>query len=171
MTDPPPNFDWEEIERVSGCNFNAHVRDAIEANVHWYRTRNFDYTDDITPEDFAVAYKALGVLQRTEFSCSRIEPIEDELVTVLWFLEVMSQQPSARLVYAKYFFYYRIWKCMGVAGVKLTQGRGTPEIPLSHGQRVFREICRQASVEFRSDQGLAEALRRALKAVSATGAD
>lgn len=171
MADSIANFNWEEIERLSGCKFNAHVRSAIEANAHWYNTQNLDYTDDSTPEDFALAYKALEVLRKTEFSRSQIEPIEDELATVQWFLEVMSQEPSARSVYAKYFLYHRMWRCMDTAGVKLSQGKGTQDNPLSHAQRVFREICRQAGVRFSSDQALAEALKRALKAVSATGAD
>lgn len=163
-------LDWEKIQEISRCPFNDLIRNEIENNIRWYRSRSVDYADDASSKDFSNALKALSTLSETEFSRSKLEPIEDEMVTVRWFLDVMSQAPSERAINAKYFLYSRIWRCMGKAGVKLTQGKGIPNHRLSSAQKVFREICRQAAIEFPSDQALADALKRALKAISATGA-
>lgn len=164
-------FDWDKIQDISKCQFDNPVRNEIERNLRWYYSRSGDYADDISAGDFSAALKALGVLSKTEFSRFQLEPIEDELAIVQWFLDVMAQAPSEKAVNAKYFLYFRIWKCVERAGVKLTKGKGIPNNRLSHAQKVFREICQQAGIEFPSDQALADALKRALKAMSATGVE
>lgn len=163
-------FDWEKIQGISECQFDDPVRHEIESNIRWYCSRSGDYAVDVSAKDFSAALKALSVLSKTEFSRFQLEPIEDELAIVQWFLDVMAQDPPEQAVNARYFLYFRIWKCIEKAGVKLTQGKGTPDHRLSHAQKVFREICRQAAIEFSSDQALASALKRALKEMSATGA-
>lgn len=170
MTKQRLEFDWEKIQEISSCQFSDLLRNEMENNIRWYHSGSAYYADNASSEDFSAALKALSLLSKTEFSRSMLEPIEDEMRTVQWFLDVMSQAPLERTVSAKYFLYSRIWGCVGKAGVKLTQGKGIPNHRLSHAQKVFREICRQATIEFPSDQALADALKRALKATSATGA-
>ena len=170
VTEQHVKFDWGRIQDISNCQFDASIRNEIENNIRWYRSRTADYADDTSSEDFSFALKALSILSKTEFSRSKLEPINDELATVQWFLDVMSQAPFERTVNAKYFLYSRIWTCLDKAGVKLTQGKGIQNHRLSRAQNVFREICRQAAMEFPSDQALADALKRALKAMSVTGA-
>lgn len=170
MDDRRARLDWERIEGISEHPFSHDLRNEIENNLSWFNSRSEDYADDVSSDEFANARKSLGALSRTNFSRSQIEPIEGEITTVLWFLELMSQVPSERAVNAKYFLYFRIWKCIGKAGIKLTVGKGIPGHRLSHAQRVFGEICSEAGIGFVSDQALADALKRALKAMSKTGA-
>lgn len=170
MTDRWTDFDWEKIEAIAKCRFDGRIRSEIITNVRWYRERSDAYASDASRGDFIAAIKALNLLIRTEFSRFQLEPIEDELTTVQWFLDVMAQAPSEQIVNIKYFLYSRIWKSIEVAGIKLTQGKGVPDHRLSHAQKVFREICKQTGIEFTSDQALANALKRALRATSATGA-
>lgn len=170
MTEQRVKFDWQTIQDIASCQFSDAIRNEIENNILWYRSRSSDYADDASSADFANALKALSVLSKTEFSHYKLEAIDDEMNTVMWFLDVMSQVPSKQVISARYFLYSRIWRCIDRAGIKLTQGKGIPNHRLSHAQKVFREICRQAAIEFPSDQALADALKRALKATSATGA-
>ncbi|MCK9541621.1 MAG: hypothetical protein M0R03_06275 [Novosphingobium sp.] len=170
MTDRRVKFDWKRIERISELPFDNDIRNEIENNFSWFKLRSEDYADGVSSDEFANARNALGALSRTKFSRFQIEPIENEITTVLWFLEVMSQLPSEREVNAKYFLYSRIWNCIGKAGVKLTLGKGIPNHRLSDAQKVFGEICSEGGMGFVSDQALADALKRALKAVSTTGA-
>lgn len=170
MDDRRVRFDWERIEGISKHPFNHELRNEIENNFSWFNSRREDYADDVSSDEFANARKALSALSRTKFSRFQIEPIENEVTTILWFLELMSQVPSERAVNAKYFLYFIIWQCIGKAGIKLTLGKGIPNHRLSHAQRVFGEICSEAGMGFVSDQALADALKRALKAMSKTGA-
>lgn len=163
-------IDWEIIQDISECQFDNPVRNEIEHNIRWYNSRSGDYADDVSADDFSAALKALSALSKTEFSRFQLEPIENELAIVQWFLDVMAQAPPEKAVNTKYFLYFRIWKCIEKAGVKLTQGKGIPNHRLSRAQKIFQAICQQGGIEFPSDQALADALKRALKATSATGA-
>lgn len=158
-------FDWDQIEGIAKCQFDNAVRQDIEKNIQWYLSRSGNYGVYITSEDYATALKALGILSSTEFSRFQMQPIEDELATVTWFLDVMAQAPFEKANNIKYFLYSRIWDGIGKAGVKLSQGKGIPNHRLSLAQNVFREICHQADIDFPSDQALADALKRALKAM------
>jgi hypothetical protein len=169
-TEQRMKLDWEAIQDISRCQFDSALRDQIESNLEWYRLRSGEYADDASSKDFENAFKTLGFLNKSDFSRSQLEPIADELATVMWFLEVMAQAPAEKSVSVKYFLYFRIWTLIGKAGVKLTQGKGILNHRLSHAQKIFREVCRQEGIEFASDQALADALRRALKAMAGKGA-
>ena len=172
MTEHHVPLDWDKIQDVSGCHFEISIRHEIASNISWYRTRiSDDFVSDASAKEFINALKAIERLQKTEFSRFQLEAVADELETVRWFLDVLAQAPTERAVNVKYFLYSRIWNCIGRAGVKLTQGKGIPGHLLSHSQKVFREICGQAGIEFTSDQALADVLKRSLKAVPATGAE
>ena len=170
LTDQRVKLNWEEIEEIWRCQFDHPIRNEIESNLEWHNSRSGDYAEDASFKDFENAFKALGLLNKSEFHQFQLEPIADELSTVTWFLEVMAQAPAERKVSMKYFLYFRIWTLIGKAGVKLTRGKGILGHPLSHAQKVFREVCRQAGITFVSDQALADVLTRALKAMTGTGA-
>lgn len=170
LTDQHVKLNWEKISEISRCHFGETIRKEIENNIEWYKQRSGDYDGDPSWKDFENAFKALGLLNNSDYCRFQLEPITDELARVMWFLEIMAQAPDRKAVSVKYFLYFRIWTLIGKAGVKLTQGKGIPDNRLSPAQHVFREVFRQAGIEFTSDQALADVLRRALKATSGTGA-
>jgi len=163
MSDETVSLQWDRIEDLSGCKFEERLRNEIESNLRWFRSCSGEYADGVRASDFGAALKSLERISRTEFSRFQIEAIEEELSTVMWFLEVMSHSEDDPAISKKYFLYVKVWNCIAKAGVKLSQGKGTTDHRLSHAQKVFREICRQAGILFTSDQALASALKRALR--------
>ena len=167
-------IDWLKVEAVAGVEFDASIRDAIENEFSGHVQRSEEYAPYVDEKAYNIALHALSALVQAPSAKERMQPIERELERVIWFLEILAQPndiPST-VINNDYYLYARIWQHIGKAGIRLSKGKGILNNKLSKPQRVFKELCAQAGIKFsNSDQALALALHRALKASIPTGSD
>ena len=164
-------LDWERIEPVAGRSFAEPTRVTIESHLTWFRDGRNYYDLEIDPNRYANALEALYRVMETPGSRDRWEPIENQLTTVIEFLEVMAeplgadywvQTPSLML-------HFQLWHAIGSAGVTLSQRKGEEERDLSQAQLVLRQIFKQSGIYVQSDQAFAKQLSRALSVAKRQG--
>lgn len=166
------SIDWHKVESIADFQFEPDIRESIECELDWHSRQLEDYAPEFGYREYRKALEAIVAVVKTPKIRERMLPVEDELNRVFWFLEVMAEpvSPKQRIIKVDYILYYQIWSHIGKAGVRLTRGKGLPDNKLSKAQRIFQEICAQAGIGFNSsDQALAKALQRALKACAFTG--
>lgn len=164
-------IDWPKVERVGDVRFAADIREAIENELNLHSQRLEKYARNVDEVVYRKALEALAATVSTPGAQERMLPVEHELHKVAWFLELMARPLSPRLqmLNDNYLLYSTLWSIIERTGVRMSMRKGT-ENKLSVAQRIFQEICAQASIRFNgSDEALAQPLKRALEASKPVG--